>query len=70
MTSETKIRPDSKWKHHSGRVYTVVAKAKHGTADSHKQPVVVYVGDSGVVWYKEPWRFLDTMTPVEPDNDQ
>lgn len=38
-------------RHHSGRVYTVIAVANHGSTNIDKFPlIVVYRGANGAVW--------------------
>ena len=56
--------PDSRWRHHSGRYYTVLLLVNVHADDQENYPrYVVYRDDSGRTWAKSPARFLASMTP-------
>lgn len=64
MTLLPGLAPDSRWRHHSGRYYTVLLLANVHAGDQENYPrYVIYRDDSGRTWAKSPERFLASMTP-------
>ena len=63
-----KIKTNSKWRHSSGRIYTVVLVANEQAAGRSKLrfPITInYTGGNGEVWAKMLLDFLETMTPLD-----
>lgn len=59
--------PQERYRHHTGREYTVIALANADTSDPEKYPVtVVYQGDNGKVWTKLLDDFAAKMVLVSP----
>ncbi len=54
----------SQWKHHSGRIYTVLGTANTGSINLEYPIVVVYVGCNGNLWTKSIDNFLETMVEI------
>lgn len=60
--------PQERYRHRSGREYTVIALANEHTTQPDSYPVmVVYQGDNGNIWAKELNVFLAKMTPIPND---
>lgn len=55
----------SRWRHHSGREYTVVHLANEYSKKGKYPEVVVYQGDNKRVWAKTKTDFLRKMTLIQ-----
>ena len=55
----------SHWKHHSGRIYTVLGVANTGNINSEYPIVIVYVGHNENLWTKLIDDFYKTMKEIE-----
>ena len=58
------IKPNTVWKHRSGRLYVVVAVANTANKNSLYPEQVVYMGENGNWWTKPTEDFLEKMEMV------
>jgi len=63
------VTSGSRWKHHSGKLYTVIYLANIKSNKSIYPVSVVYIGKSGYIWVKSLENFLLTMIPEEGGDD-
>ena len=56
-----KIPAGSKWRHKSGRLYTVIMTANEQSERDDYPRTVVYHDENGGIWSKTQARFLETM---------
>lgn len=54
----------TRWKHHSGRVYTVLLITNTANTNPEYPVTVCYAGENGNTWSKTLKRFYETMTPL------
>jgi hypothetical protein len=65
-----RIRTNSVWRHHTGRMYRVVAVANQHSNDPDKYPIMItYVDINGRYWAKDVTRFLNSMTEAGDTTD-
>lgn len=69
MAELSVVTPGSRWKHHGGKLYTVIYLANTKSNKPIYPVSVVYIGKSGHVWVKTLENFLLKMIPEEIDNE-
>lgn len=65
MSLHLDIRIGSRWKHHSGKEYTVIHIANQFTENPKYPVLVVYLGGNGKVWAKELQNFVEKMKLIK-----
>jgi len=64
MSNEEYPKAGSQWRHHDGRLYTVLYTVNIASTSPKYAATVVYLGRNGNIWSKTLIDFRETMTSL------